>query len=109
MVSSSDVNGTAVYGLRDEKIGEIDHLMIEKRSGTVTYAIMTFGGFLGIGEEEHAIPWKKLKYDVSKNAFVTDITEEQVKGAPARHDTWYEDRDWERKSFDWYSVPYYWS
>ncbi|TYC51358.1 PRC-barrel domain containing protein [Rhodobacterales bacterium] len=108
LVSSKNVNGTAVYGLKGEKVGEIDHLMIEKRSGNVTYAVMTFGGFLGIGEEEYPIPWKKLSYDVGKDAFVTDISEEQLKGAPELDTDWHENRDWEKRSFDYFAVPYYW-
>jgi sporulation protein YlmC with PRC-barrel domain len=109
LVSSENVNGTSVYDVNDEKIGEIDHLMIEKKSGVVTYAVMTFGGFLGIGEEEYPVPWKKLSYDVNKDAFVTDITEDQVKGAPELSSDWHNDRDWEKRSFDYFSVPYYWA
>lgn len=108
MVSSRDVNGTAVYGLHGDKVGEIDHLMIEKRSGVVTYAVMTFGGFLGIGQEEYPIPWKKLRYDTGKDAFVTDIDEEQLKGAPEAPPQWHADREWEKRSFDYFAVPYYW-
>lgn len=108
MVSSNNVNGTSVYGLQGEKIGEIDHLMIEKRSGTVQYAVMTFGGFLGFGQDEYPVPWKKLTYDVNKDAFVTDINEDQLKGAPKTHPNWYADREWEQRSFDYFALPYYW-
>ncbi|WP_299814466.1 PRC-barrel domain-containing protein [uncultured Roseibium sp.] len=108
VVNSKDVNGTAVYGIDGEKVGEIDHLIIEKNSGTVTFAVMTFGGFLGLGQDEYPIPWKKLSYDVSKDAFVTDISEEQLKGAPEAHPEWHSDREWEKRSFDYFSVPYYW-
>lgn len=81
LVSSSDVNGTEVYGSDGANIGSIDHLMIDKQSGKVAYAVMGFGGFLGLGEEHHPVPWSKLRYDTAKNGFVTDITEQEVKGA----------------------------
>ncbi len=108
LVSSADVTGTEVYGRGGAHIGSIDHLMIDKQSGKVAYAVMGFGGFLGLGEDHHPVPWSKLHYDPEKNGFVTDITEEEVKGAPARHDGWYADRDWERQMHDHYRVPVYW-
>jgi hypothetical protein len=108
MVSSDDVNGTAVYSPTGDHLGEIDHLMIEKQSGQIAYAVMSFGGFLGIGSEHHPLPWKKLSYDTSLGGFVTDVTAEQLTGAPARSDRWYEDRDYARQSYDYYGVSPYW-
>tara|TARA_R110000737_G_C14486485_1_gene469443 strand:- start:325 stop:678 length:354 start_codon:yes stop_codon:yes gene_type:complete len=108
LVSSSNVNGTEVYGRDGSHIGSIDHLMIDKQSGKVAYAVMGFGGFLGIGEEHHPIPWNKLRYDSSKEGFMTDITEQDVKGAPARKDNWYADRDWEHRTHEYYGAPMYW-
>jgi hypothetical protein len=85
--------------------------MIEKLSGTVAYAVMSFGGFLGLGEEEHTVPWNKLTYDTSLGGYRTDITEEQLRGAP----TLYRDRDYgwndrrrETELHDYYGAPYYW-
>jgi len=108
LVSSADVNGTNVYGRDGSSIGSIDHLMIDKQSGKVAYAVMGFGGFLGMGEENQPVPWNKLTYDTSKNGIVTDITEQDVKGAPERNDNWHADRDWERRTHDHYGVPHYW-
>lgn len=108
LVSSSDVNGTEVYGNDGTNIGSIDHLMIDKESGKVAYAVMGFGGFLGLGEEHHPVPWNKLRYDTSKGGFVTDITEQEVKGAPERQGDWRSDREWERRAHDHYGVPHYW-
>lgn len=108
MVSSADVNGTEVYSPGGEHLGEIDHLMIDKTSGQIAYAVMTFGGFLGIGAGEHPVPWKKLSYDTSLNGFVTDITKEQLTGAPAWDDNWYEDRDYQRRNYAYYGISPYW-
>ncbi|UOA29353.1 PRC-barrel domain-containing protein [Pseudosulfitobacter sp. DSM 107133] len=108
LVSSSDVNGTTVYGSDGANIGTIDHLMIDKVSGKVAYAVMGFGGFLGLGEDHFPVPWGKLRYDTEKGGFVTDITESQVTGAPDRRDDWYADPDWERRTHEHYGVPFYW-
>ena len=108
MVSSADVNGTEVYSHAGEHLGEINHLMIDKQSGHIAYAVMSFGGFLGIGAGEHPLPWKKLSYDTNLGGFVTDVTGEQLTGAPERSDGWFDDRDYQRRSYDYYGVSPYW-
>lgn len=108
LVSSADVNGSVVYGTDGAKVGEIDHLMIDKTSGKITYAVMGFDGFIGIGEEYHPIPWQKLSYDPSREGYTTDITQEQLTGAPERTPSWMQDREWEQRTFDHFGVPYYW-
>lgn len=108
LVSSNDVDGTEVYGRDGSHIGSINHLMIDKQSGKVAYAVMGFGGFLGLGEEHRPVPWAKLQYDTVKTGFVTDLTEQEVSGAPARSDNWFGDRDWEQRTHEHYRVPNYW-
>jgi hypothetical protein len=108
MVSSADVNGTQVYSPAGDHLGQIDHLMIDKTSGQIAYAVMSFGGFLGIGEGHHPVPWKKLTYHTDLGGFVTDITHEQLTGAPAWSDNWTEDRDYQRRNYDYYGVAPYW-
>ncbi|WP_417599923.1 PRC-barrel domain-containing protein [Pararhodobacter oceanensis] len=109
LVSSHDVTGTDVYANDGAKIGHIDHMMIDKQSGKVAYAVMGFGGFLGMGEDHHPVPWGKLRYDTSKQGFITDLTEEEVKGAPPRSAEWPADPDWERRTHAHYGVPLYWA
>jgi sporulation protein YlmC with PRC-barrel domain len=108
LVSSSDVNGTDVYGVDGNKIGTIDHLMIDKMSGNVAYAVMSFGGFLGMGSDTHPVPWKTLSYDTSKNGFMTNLTEDKLKGAPQASSDWRSDREWETRSHQHYGVDPYW-
>jgi hypothetical protein len=91
LIESDRVEGTTVYDPQGNNIGSIKRLMIEKISGRVAYAVMSFGGFLGMGAEEHAIPWGKLTYDTSLGGYRTDITEQQLRGAP----TFTRDRDWD--------------
>ena len=86
LISSEDVQGTEVYGVGDEAIGEIDHLLIEKVSGRVAYAVMSFGGFLGLAHSHYPIPWAALKYDTALQGYRTGITERQLKDAPAFSD-----------------------
>ena len=77
LISSEDVHGTEVYGAGDEAVGEIDHLLIEKISGRVVYAVMSFGGFLGLAHSHYPIPWSALRYDTSLGGYRTGITEAQ--------------------------------
>ena len=59
LISSEDVQNTDVYGAADEAIGQIDHLLIDKMSGRVAYAVMSFGGFLGLAHSHYPIPWAR--------------------------------------------------
>ena len=63
LIGSDKVEGTAVYGADHEKIGSIERVMIDKISGKVAYAVLSFGGFLGMGEDYYPVPWATLKYD----------------------------------------------
>ena len=83
LIESDRVEGTVVYDPAGNKIGSIKRLMIEKISGHVVYAVMSLGGFLGVGSEEHAVPWTKLAYDRTLGGYKTDITEEQLRGTSA--------------------------
>ena len=111
LIESDRVEGTTVYDPQGNNIGSIKRLMIEKISGHVAYAVMSFGGFLGMGSEEHTIPWSKLTYDPSLGGYRTDITENQLRGAPAfsRGQDWdWNDRSREQELHDHFRAPYYW-
>jgi hypothetical protein len=82
LIGSDKVEGTAVYGADNQKIGSIQRVMIDKQSGKVSYAVLSFGGFLGIGDDYYPLPWQSLKYDTSLGGYRTGITENQLKGAP---------------------------
>lgn len=110
VIESDRVEGTAVFDPTGTRIGTINRLIIEKVSGRVTYAVMTFGGFLGIGSSEHTIPWNKLDYDTALGGYRTDITEDQLRGAPSvfnDREVW-PDRSREKDVHDyWRSNPYW--
>jgi hypothetical protein len=96
-------------GVRNN-IGSVKRSIIEKISGRVAYVVGSFGGFLGMGAEEHTVPWSKLTYDTNLGGYRTDITEEQLRGAPTfARDKSYEwtDRNRDRELHDHYGAPYY--
>jgi hypothetical protein len=82
LISSDKVEGTAVYDRRGEKLGSIHSMMIDKVSGKVTYAVMSFGGFLGIGDRYHPLPWQVLTYDTGQGGYVVDLDRRKLEGAP---------------------------
>ena len=82
LISSENVQGTTVFDTNAKNIGEIDHLMIDKISGRVLYALMSFGGFLGMGSSYHPLPWNQLVYEPGQGGYVVDLTREQLEGAP---------------------------
>lgn len=111
LIESDRVEGTEVYGADRTHIGEIKRLMIDKRSGQVAYAVMGFGGFLGLGEDSYTIPWSKLTYDTELGGYRTEVTADQVKGAPdfyRGNDNAWSDRDKERDLHSYYGVSPYW-
>ena len=85
LIASDMVEGTAVYNKAGDKMGKILNFMVNKKSGQVEYAVMSFGGFLGIGEDHYPLPWKKLNYVIEQDGFVVDLTKEQLSKAP-KHD-----------------------
>ena len=108
LIASDKVEGTAVYNPRGERLGDVYNFMVDKRSGHVEYAVMSFGGFLGMGESYHPLPWKMLTYDPSMGGYVVDLDKDRLVSAPsyepADDPTW--NRDYGRSIDDYYGVPY---
>ena len=90
LIGSDKVEGTAVYGSDNNKIGTIERVMIDKISGKVSYAVLGFGGFLGIGDDHYPLPWQSLEYDTILGGYRTNVTEQQLRGAPKYGN----DNDW---------------
>ena len=107
IIESDRVEGTAVFDPRDEQIGTIKRLLIEKVSGRVLYVDVTFGGFLGIAVHHQTIPWEKLTYDRDLGGYRTDITAEQVRNAPDffSDDQIWHDRTREQQMRDYWAGP----
>ena len=77
-IASDRIEGTLVQRHNGEKIGKIQRLMIDKESGTIAYAVMSFGGLFGLGDNYYQILWSLLKYNRSLDAYESDIPEEQL-------------------------------
>ncbi|MGH6783921.1 MAG: PRC-barrel domain-containing protein [Sphingomicrobium sp.] len=111
LIGSDKVEGTPVFRSNGERIGEIERVMIDKLSGKVAYAVMSFGGFMGIGEDYYPLPWSLLDYNERLDGYEVNIGEDQLKGAPkfSRHESWdWSDRGRGQTIHDYYKVPPYW-
>lgn len=110
LIAAEKVNGTNVYNPNGEKLGSVEDIMLDKISGKAIYAVMSFGGFLGIGDKHHPLPWSSLKYDKSKEGYVVNIDKKMLEGAPSyeRDEDFYWTPDYGRKVDKYYGVPTYW-
>ena len=108
LIASDKVEGTAVYNRDGDRLGSVHNVMIDKYSGQVSYAVMSFGGFLGIGERYHPLPWKALTCDTGLGGYVVGLSREQLEGAPsyARDEAPWSDPAYGRRVSDYYGVPY---
>lgn len=82
LIPAQRVNGAAVFNQAKEKIGTIEDIAIDKRTGKVAYAILSFGGFLGMGDKHQPLPWSVLAYDTALDGYRVDITQEFLALAP---------------------------
>jgi sporulation protein YlmC with PRC-barrel domain len=111
LITSDRVEGMPVYDARGKRIGQVERLMIDKPTGRIAYAVLSFGGFLGIGADHYPIPWSMLTYNEKPDGFQLDITEEQLKNAPKIE----QGENWEQTNrarnqdvYDYWEIRYYW-
>jgi sporulation protein YlmC with PRC-barrel domain len=109
VISSEKVEGTKVFNAAGDKLGSIDDLMIDKRSGQVRYAVLEFGGFLGMGTDRYPLPWSVLKYDTTLDGYVVPLDKAKLDGAPRYGDKAQPDYDDEygRRVHGYYGVDYW--
>jgi hypothetical protein len=111
LIASDKVESTSVRDSAGNKVGTIARIMIDKRSGKVAYAVMSFGGFLGMGADYVSLPWHVLRYNENLDAYELNVTEDQLRGAPPATggwDTGTVSREWERNIHNYYGVDPYW-
>ena len=110
LIAAEKVNGTTVYSPSGDKLGSVEDIMIDKVSGKAIYAVMSFGGFLGIGDKHHPLPWSSLKYDKQKEGYVVNLDKRTLEGAPSyeRDEDFHWTPDYGRKVDKYYGVPTYW-
>ena len=111
LIGSDKVEGTAVYNPQGEKLGSVHTLMIDKVSGKVAYAVMSFGGFMGIGDRYHPLPWSVLTYDTGRGGYTVDLDRSILEGAPTytsgETPDW-GDRRWGEQLHEHYRARPYW-
>ena len=101
LIAADQVEGTSIYNPAGESLGSVEDVLIDKHSGKIAYAVVGFGGFLGIGDRHYPLPWEKLKYDTSMGGFVVDIDRRTLEGAPSYtsdETVGWEDPAWGRRS-----------
>ena len=110
LIASDKVEGTTVYGPDQKKIGTVERMMIDKISGKVAYAVLTFGGFMGIGSDYYPVPWSTLKYDTMLGGYRTNITRDQLDRAPkfSNDNDWNWSRENDTRVYDYYKATPYW-
>ena len=82
MIASNKVEGTNVYNTEGDKLGSIYNFMVDKESGQVEYAVLQFGGFLGMGSDYYPVPWAALEYDEEQGGYVIDIDKDALEDVP---------------------------
>ena len=110
LIGSDRIDGTVVYGFGGSKIGSIRQMMIDKITGKVAYAVLSFGGFLGMGDEYYPAPWSTLKYDTNLGGFRVNLTKDQLDRAPKyqQNEEWDYSRATDQRVHDHYKARPYW-
>jgi sporulation protein YlmC with PRC-barrel domain len=111
LIAARQVQGTAVYSTGLEKLGSVEDVMIDKATGRIAYAVLSFGGFLGIGDHYYPLPWEKLAYNSEMGGYIVDIDRNVLEGAPSytgeAPPEWH-DETWTRGIHSHYGVHPFW-
>lgn len=97
LIAGSKVTGTDVFNKDAENIGKIHDVMLDKKAGQVAYAVMSFGGLLGLGANYYPIPWRLLTYSSSLGGYVVNLTRSQLEGSPSYSEG--ADPDWDNEAY----------
>lgn len=110
-ITATRVIGTSVRNNSGESIGKVEDIMLDKLSNQVQFAIISFGGFLGMGEKYHPVPWSLLDYDKQGGHYVVPFTKDQLKTAPAsslEELTKGDGKEWRDSAYTYYKTPKDW-
>lgn len=111
VIRAKKVLGTKVKDAAGDTIGKVEDVVLDKLSNNIMFAVVSFGGFLGIGEKYHPLPWALLEYDESDGNYVVTVTKDQLKAAPAYEITDLTHGDgaaFRNAAYDYYKTPHYW-
>ena len=108
LIASNKVEGTKVFGRDGEKLGTITNFMVGKLDGQVEYAVLEFGGLLGVGTDYYPVPWDVLDYDTEQGGYVVNLDKDQLKEAPryVKDAAPAYDHAYGREVHDYYDVEY---
>jgi sporulation protein YlmC with PRC-barrel domain len=109
LMGADTLMGNDVYNHKDEDLGDIKEIMLDMRTGRVSYAVLSFGGFLGMGEKLFAVPWNALTLDTKNQRFVLNVEKERLKQAPGfDKDKWpnMADQAWAKEIYSYYGIPF---
>jgi sporulation protein YlmC with PRC-barrel domain len=110
-IRAKKVIGTDVKDTAGKSIGKVEDILLEKQSNNIMYAVVGFGGFLGMGEKYHPLPWQVLNYDDNQGAYVVNLTKEQLAAAPADSIEALTQADgigYRDRVYDYYKTERYW-
>lgn len=109
-IRASKVTGTSVYNTEGSSIGTIEDIVLDKASNQIMFAVVGFGGFLGLGEKFHPLPWSLLNYDENKGGYIVPMTKSVLQAAPAYNidDLTKHDGEIRDKSYSYYKVDRDW-
>lgn len=111
VLSSGTISGNSVINPQGDDLGKIEDIMLDQNEGKVAYAVLSFGGFLGMGDKLFAIPWDALAVDQEEERFILDVDREVLENAPGfDKDNWpdFADPQWGRQIHDYYGTTPYW-
>ena len=106
LIAADKVQGTTLYNKAGDDIGKVDDVMIDKVSGKVAYAVIAFGGFLGMGAQRRALPWSVLSYDTNLDGYVSSATDDVLRNSPDIED--YADPQSGQRLYEYYGVSPFW-
>jgi sporulation protein YlmC with PRC-barrel domain len=109
-LSASTIKGDKVINAAGEDLGKIEELMIDLRDGRLAFAVLSFGGFLGMGDKLFAIPWQTLRLKLHDHAFVLDVPKDTLEKAEGfDKDNWpVTSREWLSTVYGYYGYQPYW-
>ena len=111
VLAADTLTGNKVVNFQKEDLGKIEHLMIDLERGRIAYAVLSFRGFMGMGDKLFAIPWSALALDTVEKRFILNVDKELLKRAPGfDKDNWpnMADQAWGAKVFTYYGAKPYW-
>jgi len=112
VVSASKIIGEAVVNRQNEDLGKIHELVIDAKDGRLAYAVLSFGGFMGMGNKLFALPWKAFQFAETENKLVLNVDKEKLKAAPGfdKDAKWpdFADRTWGTTIYKYYGYDPYW-